>query len=65
MKEKLENVELFFFKKVSINETEKELRQINSNKATTFRNIPTKILKQSSKVVLVHYKNSLMMHSGW
>ena len=65
MKEKLENVDLFFFKKVSINETEKELRQINSNKATNLGNIPTKILKQSSKVVLVYYKNSLMMHSGW
>ena len=39
----------FSFKKVSIGEAEKELREINSNKATTFGNIPTKILKQSSK----------------
>ena len=65
MKEKLENVDLFFLKKVAINENEKELRQLNSNKATTFGNITTKILKQSSKVVLEHYKNSLMVHSGW
>ena len=65
MKEKLENVDLFFLKKVAINENEKELRQPNSNKATTFGNITTKILKQSSKVVLEHYKNSLMVHSGW
>ena len=39
----------FSFKKVSIGEAEKELREQNSNKATTFGNIPTKILKQSSK----------------
>ena len=39
----------FLFKKVSISETEKELRELNSKKATTFGNTPTKILKQSSK----------------
>ena len=39
----------FSFKEVSISEIEKELRELNSNKATTFGNIPTKILKQSSK----------------
>ena len=37
------------FKEVSISETEKELRELNSYKATTLGNIPTKILKQSSK----------------
>ena len=40
----------FLFKKVSISETEKELRELNSEKATTFGNTPTKILKQSSKI---------------
>ena len=39
----------FSFKKVSISEVEKELRELNSNKATIFGNIPTKLLKQSSK----------------
>ena len=39
----------FLFKEASISETEKELRELNSNKTTTFGNIPTKILNQSSK----------------
>ena len=39
----------FPFKEVSISETETDLRELNSNKATMFGNIPTKILKQSSK----------------
>ena len=49
IKQKLKNVDHFSFKEVSISEIEKELRELNSNKATTFGNIPTKILKQSSK----------------
>ena len=49
MKQKLENMDHFLFKDVSISETEKKLREVNSNKATTFDNIPTKILKQNSK----------------
>ena len=49
IKQKLENVDHFLFKEVSISETEKELRELNPNKATMFGNIPTKILKQSSK----------------
>ena len=49
IKQKIENVDHFWFKVVSISETEKELRELNSNKTTTFGNIPTKILNQSSK----------------
>ena len=49
IKQKLENVDHFSFKEVSISEIEKELRELNSNKATTLGNIPTKILKQRSK----------------
>ena len=49
IKQKLENVGHLSFKEVSISETGKELRELNSNEATTFGNIPTKILKQSSK----------------
>ena len=49
IKQKLENLDHFLFKEVSISEIEKELRELNSNKATTFDIIPTKILKQSSK----------------
>ena len=42
-------MDYFVFKEVSIIETEKGLRELNSNKVTTFGNISTKILKQSSK----------------
>ena len=48
MEQKLENVEYFSFKEVSMSEVEKELTKLNS-KVTMFGNIPTKILKQSSK----------------
>ena len=43
MKQKIENVDQFSFKEVSVSEIEKELRELNSNKATTLCNIPTKI----------------------
>ena len=49
IKQKLENVDHFSFKAISISEIEKELKELNSNNATTFGNIRTKILKQSSK----------------
>ena len=49
IKQKLENVDHFSFKEVSISEIEKELMELNSNEVTTFGNMPTKILKQSSK----------------
>ena len=39
----------FSFKEVSISEIEKEFREPNSYNVTTFGNILTKILKQSSK----------------
>ena len=48
MKQKLKNMGQFSFKVISASEIEKELRELNSNKATTFGNT-TKILKQSSK----------------
>ena len=49
MRQKLENMGQFSFKEVSISENKKESREPNSNKVTTFGNIPSKILKQSSK----------------
>ena len=49
MKQKLENVDHFSFKEVSKIENKKELRDLISNKAIIFGNIPTKVLKQSSK----------------
>ena len=49
IKEELKNVDHFSFKVISISEIEKDLRELNSNKSTTFGNIPTKISKQSSK----------------
>ena len=45
IKQKLENVDHFSFKEVSVSEIEKELTELNSNKATTFGNMPTKLLK--------------------
>ena len=52
MKQKLENVDHFSFKEVSISETEKELRELNSSKVTKVGNIPTKILNKLLKVKL-------------
>ena len=49
IKQKLENVDNVPFKEVSISEIAKELRELNSDKVTTFGNVPTKILKQSSQ----------------
>ena len=49
IKQKLENVDRFSFKDVSVSEIEEELRELNSHKAIAFGNIPTKLLKQSSK----------------
>ena len=49
IKQKLENVDHFSFKVVSISTIDKELRKLNSIWATMFGNIPIKILKQSSK----------------
>ena len=49
IKQKLENADHLSFNEVSISEIEKELGELNSNKATTFGNILTKILKESSK----------------
>ena len=49
MKQKLEHVGHFLFKEVSKSKLEREFREPNSYKLTTFGNILTKILKQSSK----------------
>lgn len=49
MRKKKENVDHFLFRKVSISETERKLREWNSNKETMFVNIPIKILKQRIK----------------
>ena len=49
IKQKLENVDNFSFKEVSISEIGKKLRELNPNKLTTSDIIPTKSLKQSSK----------------
>lgn len=57
----------FSLKEVSITEIEKELRELNSNKATTFGYIRTKIIKQSSKScfdTLLKLFNELIMRDG-
>ena len=48
IKHKIENVDDFSFKEVSISKTEKEMRELTWS-LTTFGNILTKILRQSSK----------------
>ena len=45
MNQKLENVSHLSLKEVSVCEIEKEFREPNLNKVTTFGNIPNKILK--------------------
>ena len=57
----------FSLKEVPITEIEKELRKLNSNKATTFGYIRTKIIKQSSKScfdTLQKLFNGLIMRDG-
>ena len=49
IKQKLENEDHFSFKEVSIGGIAKELSELNSIKAITFDNIPSKVLKQNSK----------------
>ena len=49
MKQKLENMSHFSFKEISKSEIEKNFRETNSCKVTTFGNIPTKLLKVNSK----------------
>ena len=60
IKQKLENACYFSFKEVSTSKTEKELRELNLNVFSTFGNIPTKILKQSSKSCSDALQNLLM-----
>ena len=52
MRKKKENVDHFLFRKVSISETERKLREWNSNKETMFVNIPIKILNKELKEVI-------------
>ena len=47
---------------MSICQIEKELRQLNSNKATIFGNISAEISKQSKKSCSDTLKNYLMRH---
>ena len=49
IKSKVDKLTPFSFCKTTSLEIEKEIRDLNSNKATTHGNIPTKILKQSSE----------------
>ena len=44
---KVANDSTFSFNKASLSDIEKELRSLNPNKAYTFKNIPSKILKES------------------
>ena len=44
------NVESFTFNPVSLEEMETEIKRINPKKATTFKNIPPKILKNNSDI---------------
>ena len=48
MKQKLESVE-FFIQGDLVREIKNELRELNSNKVSSFGNIPTKILQHISQ----------------
>ena len=50
IKRHVKNHDVFSFKIVEIGDTEKEINNINHKKATTSNGIPSKILKNSSKV---------------
>ena len=41
------NVEQFNFSKINIDKMENEIMKLNVKKATTYKNIPSKILKQN------------------
>ena len=44
------NIQKFSFKETILTEMEKEVKNLNPNKANTYNNIPTKILKSSSDI---------------
>ena len=46
---KLSNPELFSFNEISNSDIEKEIKLLNIKKATTFKNIPPKVLKSSTQ----------------
>ena len=50
VKENVSPESLFHFTKISVSEITKELSSLNSKKAGTFGNIPTKVLKISSDI---------------
>ena len=49
IKEKV-TVSVFNFKDACLEDVEKELKSLNTKKATTFKNIPSKLLKQQSDI---------------
>ena len=46
----VQNDSLFHFNNVSVQEMETEIGRLNPSKATTFKNIPPKVLKGSSDI---------------
>ena len=50
------NVEEFHFREVELDEMENEILALNIKKATTFKNIPPKILKQNADICTPHLK---------
>ena len=47
IKDKIKNLSTFSFKEASLSNIEKELRNLNTKKASTFGNIPPNILRAS------------------
>ena len=50
IKERVEITETFSFSRPSVEDIEKEIHKLNTNKPTTFNNIPAKVLVESSKI---------------
>ena len=58
IKEKV-NASLFSFTEVSHEELEREINEMDAKKATTFQNIPTKLLKETSDILCQDLLNTI------
>ena len=68
IKDKIKNPASFSFREASLSDIEKELRNLNTKKASTFGNIPPKILrasKESCSETLVELFNNTLLTSSF
>ena len=68
IKDKIRNPALFSFKEASLSDIEKELRNLNTKKASKFGNVPPKILrtsKESGSETLAELLNNTLLTSSF